>query len=251
MRSERPAKFRNPRSGFTLLELLAVLAVMTILGGMGMAGLGMLSQPRALDSAQSQLHALLRVARSQAVLNGTDSRLIINLDKDDPDRFLRFAGIVTRHPSDPSKWKAVHPGTFLPQGVYVVPQPSAAESLFDGGWKAGGGGEDHKSDYHRDNAGPPDEAVCTLAYPRRDYVSISDPESVPWICFQFGPDGRIEAVDLPDASGGLPPVSNEIVLASGSTRSDGTVSFGVTQNMVGILIKRNGHSMVTSNSEIF
>jgi len=239
------------RRGFTLLELLMTLAVMVLLGGLGLAALGGLTDSRSLDSAQGQLHALARVARSQAVLNGTDARLIINCDANDPERFLRFAGVIKRDLNDPTKWEAAHPGLFLPQGIFVVPQDTNGVQFVN--WETKQLSEsmvsDRKSGYQCASAVSQDTGLCYLEYPKIGLQVDSIDTNPKWITYQFSPNGRIVAADVPDCSGSSAPNGLHISLAPGNLNSGNTVVFENSYNVVGIRIRQNGYSFAVDDPD--
>ncbi|MFP4352737.1 MAG: Tfp pilus assembly protein FimT/FimU [Puniceicoccaceae bacterium] len=130
---------RTPRSAFTLIELLVVLAVIAVFVGAFATALGPGNPTVAVQGAQSQLASLLTQARGVAVLRGAETRLIVHADPDNPDRFLRFAGIVYDANEDPSgdpEWEAATDGGSLPNGVYFVPPSGSLLSnvSYDDDW---------------------------------------------------------------------------------------------------------------------
>jgi prepilin-type N-terminal cleavage/methylation domain-containing protein len=112
--------------GFTLIELVIVLGIIAlsfsyiVINSNNNVGLS-------LKSAQRTLTAIAQGVKSQAVKNQTPARIIIYADKGenrDDDKYLRFFGIVTRDPNNPKKWMAGTKGTYLPKGIYFMPELS-------------------------------------------------------------------------------------------------------------------------------
>ncbi len=129
---------RTPRSAFTLVELLVVLGVIAIFVGAFATALRPGNPSVAVQGAQANFAALLTQARGVAVLKGADTRLIVHADPDNPDRFLRFAGIVFDANNDPDNpdWRAATDGISLPNGVFVVPpaEASLSEVSYEDDW---------------------------------------------------------------------------------------------------------------------
>jgi len=126
---------KNVRSAFTLIELLVVLGVMAIFVGVFATALRPGSPTVAVEGAQSQLASLLTQARGVAVLKRADTRLIIHADINNPERYLRFAGIVywgdTNDDGEPDDWVPATDGITLPQSVYAYgDNPAVLESGF-------------------------------------------------------------------------------------------------------------------------
>ena len=126
---------RTPRTAFTLVELLVVLAVIAIFVGAFATALRPGNPTVAVQGAQANFASLLTQARGVAVLKGADTRLIVNANPDNPDRFLRFAGIVFDANNDPDNpdWRAATDGVSLPNGVFVIP-PSAGDGVTLDDW---------------------------------------------------------------------------------------------------------------------
>lgn len=104
-------------SGFTLIELLVVIGLIALLAaGVGLALDGR-NEGAAMRSGELTAAELFRVARSQAVLLQTRSRLIVLDDPEDPERHLRQLGIVVEDPGLPDHWRAVSDGAVLPLGI--------------------------------------------------------------------------------------------------------------------------------------
>ena len=83
-----------------------------------------------MNAARNELHGLLRFAREQAIVRGSNAMLIINYDKSDSSKFLRYAGVIVEEEYQSGGWLAAHQGIYLPEGVYFVPQ--TVDSLTDG-----------------------------------------------------------------------------------------------------------------------
>ena len=115
---------RKHKKGYTLIELLVVLGIMVIsfsyvivttINNDGMS----------LKSSQRIISAVAQGAKGQAVMKQSPARLIIYADEGndrDENKYLRYFGIVTQDPRNPRKWIAVTEGTYLPKGVYFMPE---------------------------------------------------------------------------------------------------------------------------------
>lgn len=84
----------NPRRGFSLLELLVVLAVMGVM--MGLLGFSFLgSSSKNLGLAQRNILSLVHKARFLAMSSGLETRIIVNAESSDAEKYLRYAEIIT------------------------------------------------------------------------------------------------------------------------------------------------------------
>ncbi len=114
-------------SAFTLVEALVVIGLIVFLGG----GLGLALWPesngRAVQTSQQTAAALLRSARMEAVLKHTEARLIIHNDASEPDKKLRYLGIIYKSLEEPDGdiWVAPQEGVVLPSGVTFSEELSA------------------------------------------------------------------------------------------------------------------------------
>ncbi len=213
------AGVRHPvPAGFTLIELLVVLGIIAaVVGGIGLAMRGG-DDSVALGTAQRTMASMLTATRAQAVMNGTQARLIVHVDPDEPDRFLRKVGIMRRAETG-GDWIPTSDGTMLPRGTYFVPNPNhvgAADGLFGGDWNPATDGGDAVSRY-------PDPRM-SIAYPD------SDVQARLWAYYEFGPDGQ-----LTNDMG----MNNQIVLTPGR-RTQLTPVFENPENVRGLVIRRIG-----------
>lgn len=118
------------KRGFTLLELLIVLAIMGVM--MGIVSFGLMGGGGAeLGAAQRELLGLINNARTQAALNGRDTRLIVNDDGSDLEKFHRYVEIVTRDANSSEEWLVQGEGRFLPEGIYFVPTDDSQATFSD------------------------------------------------------------------------------------------------------------------------
>lgn len=144
MSSARDASTR--RSGFTLLELLVVIAVIAVF--LGFVGISLTGDgAAAMGAAQRTLGTLLHQTRIQAIMNGSEARLLVFDEPDDDERYHRFLRVVV-FKDEPYKddnlngkydvgeefrdvdgsgghnqaWVNVDDGVYLPDGVYIVPE---------------------------------------------------------------------------------------------------------------------------------
>jgi prepilin-type N-terminal cleavage/methylation domain-containing protein len=135
------------QQAFTLIELLVVISVILIAASIvvvtGRGGSG-----AALSSSTRIVSSVVQGARGQAIMKNQRARLIIYANSDlnsdenaaDPDKFLRFFGIVYAdpddpNPSNPTNWIAATQGTYLPRGIYFDPA-SATRNSTSSGWSA-------------------------------------------------------------------------------------------------------------------
>lgn len=121
--------------GFTLVELLVVISIILIASSIIFVGSGS-GDGTKLSASQRILAGIAQGARGQAILKNAPTRLIIyseNNAQGDPEKFLRFFGIVYLRENAvdangnalPDGWVAATQGTYLLEGVYFDPDLSS------------------------------------------------------------------------------------------------------------------------------
>jgi prepilin-type N-terminal cleavage/methylation domain-containing protein len=110
---------KQPRAGFSLIELMVVIMIISILSGIVIAAMNGSDDSRSLDSGVSRLDSLFSLARSAAITRKQTTRVLLNFDSTQPDRMLRYATIV--YLDDDGQWQVYSEGEFLPDGVYFSP----------------------------------------------------------------------------------------------------------------------------------
>jgi prepilin-type N-terminal cleavage/methylation domain-containing protein len=128
------------KRGFTILELLVVLAVMGVMiGALGFSFVG--ANQSNLGDAQRSLISLLQKAKSLAVSNATESRIIVVADSEDTNNYLRQVMLINRDKNNTSYWQIFDDSFHLPEGVWFVDEeimpdsqdwPSEAKCLWSG-----------------------------------------------------------------------------------------------------------------------
>ena len=193
------SKMRHPnvryrQQAFTLIELLVVISVILIAASIvvvtGRGGSG-----AALSSSTRIVSSVVQGARGQAILKNAQARLIIYANQDlqggeaDPDRFLRFFGIVYSEDGG-NTWTAATQGTYLPRGIYFDPDLSA--SATGSAWSTAN--------------------TMPLDFPRS--VALAGGSEV-YYYFEFEPNGR---ASIPNAW---------LAIRAGSLRPDGSGNLSV------------------------
>jgi len=106
------------RRGFTILELLVVLAVMGVMiGVLGFSFIGV--HQSKLGDAQRSLISLLQKARSLAVSNATECRIIVAGNSEDPNKYLRQAMLIYKDKNNTKYWEIVE-DIYLPEEIWFV-----------------------------------------------------------------------------------------------------------------------------------
>jgi prepilin-type N-terminal cleavage/methylation domain-containing protein len=128
------------KRGFTILELLVVLAVMGVMiGALGFSFVGV--NQSNLGDAQRSLISLIQKARSLAVSNATESRIVVVADSEDPNKYLRQAMLISQDKNNTSYWQIIDDAFNLPEEIWfvggeIMPDsqdwPSEAKCLWSG-----------------------------------------------------------------------------------------------------------------------
>lgn len=233
----------RPRRGFTLFELVVALSIVVILATLGMIGYQSATPPGAVSAARNELHGLLRFSRQQAILRGSNAMLIINYNESDPEKFLRYAGVIVEDGYNSANWQAAHSGVYLPEGVYFVPQivDGATDGFaFEATWPAD---DELKSQYDCTN-GASSLAIGGVEYPVRQDVSLDAAlgNEQDWIGFQFGPDGRVDKVDFSACSGATGNQDKRLVLGLAGYEGGTRLTFVDSDKAMGVVVRVNGVS---------
>ena len=245
---------RSKRKGFTLIELVVVLSIMVILATLGIVGYQSSFPPGVISAARNEIHGMLRFARQQAITQGSNSILIVNYEKADTEKFLRYVGVIVEDEYNSGKWNAAHSGVYLPEGVFFVPQivDSATDGFsFDAAWPADGADPDIRSQYNCSNVVASPNAIGAIEYPVNMTISLdaSTGDEQDWIGFQFGPDGRVKGVDFSACSAGDGSQSNHIILGTARRLSETDLRFEKSENALGIILRRNGVSYAVNDTD--
>ncbi len=242
------------KSGFTLLEMIVVLSIMITLSTMGFVAYQASAAPGAVNAARNTLHGLLRFARNQAIMQGSNAMLIINYDSADEEKFLRYAGVIVEEEYNSTNWKAAHSGVYLPKGVYFVPQSSEDAETdgfgFDALWPLAGADPDVRSQYYCSN-GVSTKAIGAIEYPVMSTVALdaATGEEQNWIGYQFGPDGRVKGVGFSVCSAAGGSQSNHLVVGLARYESGGGLLFENSEQAKGVMLRLNGVSYAVDDPD--
>ena len=116
-----------PCRAFTLVELLAVIGIIAVMATVIGVSLGGGNNTASLGTSQRIAAGIFQSARSNAVLKQTETKVLIYGDNGgdtDPGKYLRFMQVVYKN--DDGDWVAANTGTYLPQGVYYIPDGGVA-----------------------------------------------------------------------------------------------------------------------------
>jgi len=129
----QPRSPRSARAGFTLVEMLVVISIITIMLSAGAIGLKNLSQSGGVSAAIPIAESVFSHARELAVGKASNARILINADRNNDDKYLRYMVVAYEWEDEngDKKWIAESRGSLLPKGVYFS-QKYSLESHSDG-----------------------------------------------------------------------------------------------------------------------
>jgi len=109
------------------MEVLTVITIIAILLTVASVGIQRIDRGQANTSALAVAEALFDEARSMAIGQGTEARVLIHGNLDDSDeldreRYLRYLCVAV--PDESGQYRVVSRGTLLPSGVYFSPGKS-------------------------------------------------------------------------------------------------------------------------------
>lgn len=215
----------SKKSAFTLIELLVVISIILIATTVLFVGGGGGGDGIKLSSAQRVVSSIAQGARGQALLKNVTARLIIYSEKNtdgDPEKWLRYFGIIYEDPEVEGQWLAASQGTYLPEGIFFDPDLSESNQRPD--------------------------ATMNLEYPRQS----SQPEGGPeYYYYEFNPNGTV-------SSNPYDFINSWLVIRAGTLRPDTSgdlkVDFADEDKMdlkAAIIFRRVGSTtLVTDPSEI-
>ncbi|WP_309397947.1 type II secretion system protein [Cerasicoccus maritimus] len=125
----RATTTNSRKTGFSLVELLAVIAIISVMAAV--IGLSLPDNTSAnLKSGQSAAIGMFQAARTVASMRRTDAAVIIYADNsgglDAEKKYLRYMGVVywadTNDDGEGDTWLPANSGVYLPAGVFYVPE---------------------------------------------------------------------------------------------------------------------------------
>lgn len=113
---------RPSNNGFTLIEVLTVIAIISVLLTAGAIGLGNISAGKDTAAAIATCDSLFQEARTLAISNQCNARVMIDSDPDS-ETYLRRISIVRNQISptgavDPNTWVLSSRGYLMPKGIF-------------------------------------------------------------------------------------------------------------------------------------
>ena len=221
--------------GFTLIELLVVLAVVGLM--MGVIGFSLLGGGGAeLGASQRNVLGVLHQARTIAASTGVVTRIIINADPEDEEKFCRYIEIISKDTNQTDSWIVKRESISLNDGVYFVPDNKSLS------FRA----EEWRTNAFCSWSGGDDEFNLSESF-KGKRVKSSSGTSFKFI--EFDGSGNLQAPD--SISGGIPqPLM--LVLALGAPNPANTtekIRFNDPNNIAGILLRNFGGFAVLEISD--
>lgn len=217
---------------FTLLELLVVIGLIAAMSFFLVSGLTGGGATVALQSGQATLANLITTARTKAPATGRKTRVLLNVDPNTPERFLRHLvlQLARQAGSSPTDWDTLASVT-LPERVYVMP---SALTL-------AGGLVANPVEWRR-VTNPGADLVSDLFTNQSLSVQLEgDAAAQWWTGVNFTPNGTLAAL------GGGPPPKGALVVALGVRRPPGSyqpgespVQLGNPQAVRGLILSAYG-----------
>ncbi len=123
-------KIPKSRRGLSLVELAVVLTIMMMVTGAVWFTFSDRESEGNLAQAEQVMEGMLRISRLKAQAEAQSpkgerpllkavTRLIVHADPSDPEKYLRYIGVVYGD-ADDQRWYAELKGRYLPKGVYVM-----------------------------------------------------------------------------------------------------------------------------------
>jgi prepilin-type N-terminal cleavage/methylation domain-containing protein len=198
----------SAQRAFTLLELLVVIGLIAGLTFLLFGGLTGGGRAMALQSAQATVANLITAARTKAPATNRKTRLLVNVDPAQPERYLRHLVLqVARQPgSSPADWDTVQTAT-LPSETYIV--PSALDGLVA-----------NVAEWKRVSDPSADLVSDVFANQLLTYMPEGDPAAQVWTGTAYTPNHTLAAL------GAGPPPKGSIVITQGRLRPPGTYAEG-------------------------
>ncbi len=226
----------NGKKGFTLIELLVVLAVMGLM--MGIVGFSLLGGGGAeLGASQRNILGVLHQARTIAASTGLVTRILINADPKDDDKFFRYLEIVTKDTNKTDSWDIKREGINLNKGVHFVPNNKTVSKRAEG-WRT--------------------NAFCVWSGNENEDFILTDAfkgkrkESSGGTVFKFIEFDTAGNLTSPGSVSGGIPQPLLLVLANGSPNpgsSSEKIRFDDPNNITGILLRTFGGFAVLEISD--
>jgi hypothetical protein len=201
--------------------MLVVITIITVMLTVGALGLKNLSKASGVSAGLPVAEAVFAEARAVAIGKGGSTRLLINADVNDHERYLRYMLVVYYYDdgsgTGSGKWIANSRGSFLPEGVYFSQEFSRENH------EIAGTGIDKLP------AGEED------IYGGVDQLTPNTNLSGPYFYYEFNGEGNVST----------PGASFVIGVGSKSKGADNPkVSGGNVKNLGGLIIWRKGTTSV-------